>query len=95
MLEATKNEIIARQKLTKENLEAETPTRSFCSTISMQKKKNGLAHLRRRREKTDREKIIHPHKEFHEDKFTQEGIMEDLCSFYNDLYEHRSAKPRG
>ena len=85
MLDKLKEEMEARKRLAEINLDAETHTCHFCSVVAKQKKKVRLAHLRRKRVKTKEKEKAHPGEEFYEDLFTQDAIMEKVCSFYKDL----------
>ena len=44
-------------------------------------------------EKTKEEERTHPGEEFYEELFTQDTIMEEVSSFYGDLYQHQTTNP--
>ena len=75
----------ARKYMAKRNLEAETPTKSFCSQIRKSKERVKLTNLIKERKLTQAEQLADP---------TQKQFVEIFVKdFYSSLYAKKTTNP--
>ena len=74
-----------RKYIAKRNLEAETPTKSFCNQVNKSKKKVKLQCLLQERKLTPEEQIRNPQQKQHTEIFCQHKIKAQVTPMKNKL----------
>ena len=75
------------------NLEAETPTKSFCNQVKKSRKKVKLQCLLQKRKLTPEEQIANPNQKQYVETFCQNKIKAQVREFYGKLHNHKPTNP--
>ena len=79
--------------MAKRNLEAETPTKSFCNQVNRAKRKAKLQCLLQERNLTQAEIDTNPQQKQYTEIFCQQKIKEQVKEFYGRLYNFQPTSP--
>ena len=82
-----------RKYMAKCNLEAETPTKSFCNQVNKSKKRVKLQCLLQERKLTPEEQIANPNQKQYTETFCQNKIKTQVREFYGKLYNFQPTNP--